>query len=184
MRKAVIAAFALLMVATFAVADDHGGPGHGGPGGGGDHGLPGGFGGGRLEVASDGTVILTRATAGSTASNPSFEIVAVRNGAVVWTHALSSVRTGIELSGAQVILVTDSTPSGATTPQTTLTALSTSTGAQAWTLNVQGRVSDLTPYSGGTYAIVTVPPTTTGGTATRSLIAISTSGTITSTVTL
>lgn len=180
MKKAVIAVVAVLMFATFALADDHG-HGPGGPGGPGDHG---GFGGGRLEIAADGTVILTRAAAGSTASNPAYEIVAVRNGAIVWTKALSSGRTEIEISGSQVILVTDSTPTGATTPQTTLTALSTSTGAQAWTLNVPGRVTELTPYSGGTYAIVVVPPATTGGSATRSLIAISTSGVITSTVTL
>jgi hypothetical protein len=180
MKKAAIAVMSFLMIATLAVADGHGGPGgQGGPGG---AGLPGHDGGGRLNVAADGTVIVVRATAASTASNPAAEIVAIRNGAVAWTAALPSVRTDVEISGAEVIEITDTTASGATTPTTKLTALSTTNGAQSWTLNVNGRVTDVTPYSGGTYAVVIVPAATTGGTASRTLISINTSGVITSSV--
>src|SRR5437763_2714309 len=68
MKKTGIAVLALLMVATFAVADGHGGPGPGGPGG---HGPEGG---GYLDVADDGTVIITRAAANSTAAAPVAEV--------------------------------------------------------------------------------------------------------------
>lgn len=137
---------------------------------------------GHLSVAADGTVIVTRAEASSTTATPVSEVVAIRNGAIVWSATLPSPHSGVELSGTQVIVVTDTTATGATTPATTLTALSVSNGAQAWTLNISGRVASLTPYSGGRYAVVIIPATTTGGTATRNLVAISSSGTILSTV--
>jgi len=171
MKKTGIAILAFLMVAAFAVANDHGGPAAG---------FPSGFEGesGSLDVASDGTVIITRATATSTRANPAAEIVAIRNGAIAWTAALPSARTRTEISGTQVIEVTDTTASGASSPTTTLTALSISTGAQAWTLNITGHVTDLTPFSGGTYAVVIIPAATSGGTATRNLVAISGNGTV------
>jgi outer membrane protein assembly factor BamB len=179
MKKISIAVLALLMAATFAVADDHGHPG--GPGGGPGPGR--GFeGDAHLNVAADGTVIVTRAAASSTTANPVSEVVAIRNGAIAWSATLPSPHAGVEISGSQVIEVIDSTATGATTPTTTLTALSISNGAQAWTLNITGRVANLTPFSGGTYAVVIVPATTTGGTATRNLVAISSSGTVLSTV--
>src|SRR5258706_6077727 len=174
MKKTGIAVLALLMAATVAVANDHDG-GPGGPG----RGIEGD---GHLSVASDGTVIVTRAAASSTTASPVAEVIAIRNGAIALSATLPSPRTGVEISGAQVIEVTDTTASGASSPTTTLTALSVSTGAQAWTLNISGRVNDLTPFSGGTYAVVIIPATTTGGTATRNLVAISSSGTVTSTV--
>jgi|GEM_PF-846916 len=180
MKKAGIAVLALLMIATFAVANEHGG-GPGPAAGVAGHG-PEGEGGGYLDVASDGTVIVRRAAASSTAATPVSELVAIRNGAVVWTATLPSPRTGTEISGAQVIEVIDSTATGATTPTTTLTALSIANGAQAWTLNITGRVHSLTPFNGGTYAVVIIPAATSGGTATRNLVAISSSGVITSTV--
>ncbi len=176
MKKTGMAVLALLMAATFAAANDHpGGPGPGAPAG--HEG-----GGGYLDVAPDGTVIITRAAASSTAAAPVAELVAIRNGAVAWTATLPSPRTGTEISGAQVIEVIDSTATGATTPATTLTALSIANGAQAWTLNITGRVNRLTPFSGGTYAVVIIPAATSGGTPTRNLVAISSSGVVLSTV--
>jgi hypothetical protein len=176
MKKTGIAVLALLMAATFAVANEHGG-GPGGPG-------PGrGFeGDDHLNVAADGTVIITRAAASNTTANPVAEVVAIRNGAIAWTSTLPSPHADVVISGTQVIEVYDNTATGATTPTTALRALSLSNGAQAWTLSITGRVTDLTPFSGGTYAVVVIPATTTGGTATRNLVAISSSGTITSTV--
>jgi len=175
MKKTGIAVLTLLMIATFAVANDHGGPG-GGPGGRGIEGD------GHLSVAADGTVIVKRAAASSTTATPVAEVIAIRNGAIAWSATLPSPRTEVELSGAQVIEVTDTTVSGASTPTTGLTALNVSNGAQAWTLSITGRVEDLTPFSGGTYAVVIIPATTTGGTATRNLVAISSTGVVTSTV--
>lgn len=172
MKKTGIAVLALLMAATFATADEHGGPvGPGGPG------ASEGSGGG-LNVAPDGTVIITRETANSTRANPAAEVVAIRSGAIAWTSTLPSRRTDVVLSDSQVIEVFDGTASGAATPTTTLKALSVASGAQAWTLNITGRVSDLTPFNGGTYAVVFVPAATSGGTATRSIVAISSSGTV------
>jgi hypothetical protein len=179
MKKTITVALALMMAATLAVANDHGAPG--GPGGPGGPGR-GVEGDGHLSVAADGTVVVTRAAATSTTANPVAEVVAIRNGAIVWSATLPSPRADVEISGSQVIEVTDTTASGASSPTTGLTALSLSNGAQAWTLNITGRVTDLTPYSGGTYAVVIIPAATTGGTPTRNLVAISTSGTITSTV--
>jgi hypothetical protein len=179
MKKTGIAVLALLMVATFAVANDHGGPGGPGPGGPGAHGPEGG---GYFDVADDGTVIITRAAASSTAAAPVAEVVAIRNGAIAWTSTLPSLRTEIEPSGTQLLEVYDTTATGATTPTTTIRALSLATGAQAWTLNITGRVANVTPFSGGTYAVVIIPATTTGGTATRNLVAISSAGVVTSTV--
>ena len=177
MKKTITLVLALMMAATLAVANKHGGPG--GPGGPGGRGVEGD---GHLSVAADGTVVITRAAASSTTANPVAEVIAIRNGSIAWSAALPSPHAGVEISGSQVIEVTDTTASGASTPTTTLTALSLATGSQAWTLNITGRVNDLTPYSGGTYAVVIIPATTTGGTPTRNLVAISTGGTITSTV--
>jgi hypothetical protein len=176
MKKTFIAVLALLMAATLAVADDHGGPsGPFEP----EQGIAGD---GHLRVAPDDTVVITRAAASSTRANPVAEVVGIRNGAIAWSATLPSLRTDVELSGSQVIEVTDATASGASTPATKLTALSVSTGAQAWTLTITGRVNDLTPFSGGTYLVVVVPATTSGGTPTRNLVAISSTGTILSTV--
>ena len=176
MKKTITLALALMMAATLAVANEHGGPGgQGGPGRGVE-------GDGHLSVAADGTVVVTRAAASSTTAVPVAEVIAIRSGAIAWSKTLPSPHSDVEISGTQVIEVTDTTASGASSPTTTLTALSLATGAQAWTLNITGRVTDLTPYSGGTYAVVIIPATTTGGTPTRNLVAISTSGTITSTV--
>ena len=180
MKKTGIAVLALLMIATFAVANEHGG-GPGPAAGVAGHG-PEGEGGGYLDVASDGTVIITRAAASSTESNRVAELVAIRNGAVAWTATLPSPRTDTEISGTQVIEVNEPAPASGATVTTTLTALSLSNGAQAWTLTITGRVNRLTPFNGGTYAVVIIPAATSGGTATRNLVAISSSGVVTSTV--
>lgn len=180
MKKKIIVVLALMMAATMAVANDHGAPpaGPGGPGGPG-RGVEGD---GHLSVATDGTVVVVRAAASSTTANPVAEVIAIRGGAIAWSATLASPHSDVEISGSQVIEVTDTTASGASSPTTTLTALALSNGAQAWTLNITGRVADLTPYSGGTYAVVIIPAATTGGTPTRNLVAISSSGTVTSTV--
>jgi hypothetical protein len=180
MKKTITAVLALMMAATIAVANDHGGPpaGPGGPAGPG-RGVEGD---GHLSVAADGTVVVVRAAASSTTANPVAEVIAIRGGAIAWSATLPSPHSDVEISGSQVIEVTDTTASGASSPTTTLTALALSNGAQAWTLNITGRVADLNPYNGGTYAVVIVPAATTGGTPTRNLVAISSTGTVTSTV--
>ena len=180
MKKTGIAVLALLMAASFAAADDHGsGPGF--QGGLEAHGPEDGEG-GHIGVAPDGTAIITRAAASSTRAVPVAEIVAIRNGAIAWTSTLPSPRTDVEVSDSQVIEVSNTAASGATTPTTGLKALAVSTGAQTWTLSITGHVNDLTPFNGGTYAVVVIPAATSGGTPTRNLVAISSSGVVLSTV--
>jgi hypothetical protein len=179
MKNTITVVLALMMTATIAVANDHGGPGGLGAPGGPGRGVEGD---GHLSVAGDGTVVVVRGAASSTTASPVAEVIAIRSGAIAWSATLPSPHSDVEISGSQIIEVTDTTASGASSPTTTLTALALSNGAQAWTLNITGRVADLNPYSGGTYAVVIIPAATTGGTPTRNLVAISSTGTVTSTV--
>ena len=154
MKKVSVVFVALLMVAAVASAQHGGGPGPGG-----EHGPGGG-----AIVGSDGTIYITNGTA----------ITAVRStGTVAWTATLSAAGH-VTLSDGNLI-AENATRASDGTVTTTLTAVSTASGATAWTKTINGH-AELFPFSGGTYAIVVVPPTTSGGTATRSLIGISNSG--------
>ena len=171
MKKAMIAA-ALCLAATFAMADGgHGGPGmSGGPGDfgrGGDEGLL---------VGTDGTVYLVHST--STTTTAAEEVAINTAGTVVFRSALVNGRGHLTLSGANLISVTENAATATTAASSTLTALSASTGAQVWTLTLDGRVGELRPFNGGTYAIVTIPSATAGTAPTRTLVAISNSGAI------
>jgi hypothetical protein len=176
MRKAVAAAFAFLMVASIAAANGPGGPGGRGPGGpGGGPGEAGGPGGG-LIVASNGTVFITSETYDSATNTGTATIKAVSSsGAVLWTQTFSNGHGRFEISGSNLLSVSDVVATDGSVTST-ITAISASTGATAWTKTVTGRVTDLTPFNGGTYAVVVIPATTSGGTATRSLVAISDAG--------
>jgi hypothetical protein len=183
MKKVLTAAFAFLMVASIAAAN---GPGHG-PGGSGDmggmrgdmggmRGDMGGGPGGNLTVSSNGTVFLTSSTYDSATSTSTTTIKAISaSGTVLWTKTLTNARGHFELSGSNLLNVSETAATDGTVTST-ITAISGATGATAWTKTVTGHVGSLTPFSGGTYAVVVVPASTTGGTATRSLIAISDSG--------
>lgn len=175
MKKTFLTTVAMLMVASLALANG----GHGGPGG------PFGpdFGGGDLLVASDGTVFLTRTVVDTGTNTATTTVTAIRpTGVTAWTATLSNREGRLVLSGSNLLSVTSTTASDGTV-SSTITALSTATGAVAWTRTISGRVTDLTSFSGGTYAIVVTPATTTGGTATRQLVAIGNDGTILWTVT-
>jgi outer membrane protein assembly factor BamB len=176
MKRVLAATFALMMMAAVAMADGHGGPGgSGGPGGErGDFGAH-----ANLTVGSDGTVYITRAAATSTAASPLFEVVAIRStGATAWTATLPTGSRDVELSGTNLLTVTDTTASGAATPTEKITAISAATGVVVWTLSIDGRVSSLEPFSGGTYVVVVKPSTTSGGTSTRTLEAVSSAGAV------
>ena len=155
MKKVSVVFVALLTVAALASAQHGGGPG-------GDHGAGGP--GGNAIVGSDGTIYITNGTA----------ITAVRSsGTVAWTATLSAAGH-VTLSDGNLI-AENATRASDGTVTTTLTAISAASGATAWTKTINGH-AELFPFSGGTYAIVVVPPATSGGTATRSLIGISNSG--------
>jgi hypothetical protein len=173
MRKLLIAATAVLMMATAALAD-HGGE-HGGPGGE-------GFGGGHAIVGSDGTIYLTSSS--TTNGTTTVTVKAIRsNGATAWTATLPAGARDVELSDGNLLTVVETRNSDGT-HTSAVTAISTATGTTAWTKSVSGVITDLVPFSGGTYLFVTVPATTSGGTATRSIVALDNNGNTLWTVTL
>lgn len=175
MKKLSIA-IAFMMFAALAFAN---GPEHGG-GGPGDFGGPGGF-----AVDSNGTIYLTVETAaGTKTTEPTFAIKAISStGTPLWTSASFSGEH-FELVNSNLIGVTTTRATSTTAASSTITALSTATGTQAWTLTVDGIVTDIHPFSGGFYTVVVTPAATSGGGATRTLEAISNAGTVLWKVTL
>lgn len=202
MKTAVIAA-ALVLVTTFAMAQGHGGMGgsggsggmggsvgNGGMGGSGSGGMGGsvGYGGmggsedfGRggdegLLFSSDGTVYIVRSMSTTTTAA---EMVAISSsGVVVWRSAMTSGRGHLVLSGSNLINVTGNAATTTAAATSTLTAMSAATGTQVWMLTFDGRVGDLRPFSGGTYAVVVAPSATAGTAPSRMLVGISNSGTV------
>ncbi|MCU1244611.1 MAG: hypothetical protein JWN02_521 [Acidobacteria bacterium] len=188
MKRLLIAVFAMTLVAGAAAANEgHGGgpgPGNNGPADlgrdGGEHGAI---------VGSDGTVYVVKATSTTTNGSTTVtrQVVAIRStGTTAWTVTLPAGARDLELSGSNLLTVTESstTTGGITTATSTLTAISTNSGATAWTRTIDGRVGELTPFSGGTYVFVTKPATTSGGSATHSLVAVGNDGAVLWTVSL
>jgi hypothetical protein len=177
MKKTLITTIAMLMLASLAFAN---GGGRGGPGGRG----PADFGGDNLLVAADGTVFLTRTVVDTSTRTATTTVTAIRpTGVTAWTATLANRDERLVLSGSNLLSVTSSAASDGTV-SSTITALSTSSGAVAWTRTLSGRVTELEPFSGGTYAIVATQATTNGGTATRQLVAIGNDGSVLWTVTV
>ena len=167
MKRLITAVSALLLIATVAVANDHGGPGFGGPND--------GFGGSPILVGSDGTVFVTHTTVDTSTHTATSTITAIgSNGTTKWTATLTNAGR-LVLSGSNLLTVSEARPSGSSVTST-LTAISAATGATAWTKTITGAVEDLIPFNGGTYAVVIVPAATSGGSATRSLTAIDNNG--------
>ena len=167
MKRVLITTFALMLLASIASAN---GGGHGGQGEG-DFGRDGG---GAI-VGSDGTLYITRTTSDSGTNTATTTVTAVRStGTVAWTATVNT-RGKLTLSDGNLISAVEARATDGTITST-LTALDTATGAVAWTKTLSGEVTELVPFSGGTYAIVVVPATTKGGTATRSIVAISNTG--------
>ena len=171
--KHFLIAVAVAAFATVASANG-GGHGPGGPGPGvDDHGGPGGG----VLVTSDGTVLVSTATTTSGVTTVSVKAISPA-GATLWTATLPAGALEAVVSGN--VLITESVTEATSTAaaSTTLTAISLATGTTAWTLTVEGRVEELRPFSGGTYAVVITPNATSGATPVRTLKAISPSGTI------
>lgn len=178
MKKALIALLTLTLISGIAVAAP-GGNGGGDRGGrGGDSGPAGG----NAIVADNGTLLVTRVVSDSATDTRSTQVVAITPaGATAWTASLGG--HGFRLSGNNLLTTSDATGTDGVV-KTTIAARSVATGAQAWSITLDGRVTDLEPFSGGTYAIVVIPAGTAGGTATRKVVAISNSGTQLFSVTL
>lgn len=171
MKRILIAALVMTLTAGAALANGGGGRGPGGPGGPGEEG---GVRGGNTIVAADGTLFVTRRVVDTATNTSTTQLLAITtSGATAWTVTLTN-NEHFRLSGSNLLSVTSSTTDSAVT--STITARSAATGAVAWTATLNGRVTDLEPFNGGTYAIIVTPPATTDGTATRSVVAISNSG--------
>jgi len=168
MKRILIATLVMLLTAGVALAGPGGGrPGPGGPG-------PDGSGGGNAIVVADGTLIVTRRIVDTATETATTQLVAITPaGATAWTVTLAD-GGHFTLSGSDLLSVNSTVTDTAVT--STVTARSTATGAIAWTADLTGRITDLEPFSGGTYAIVVTPPATTGGTPARSVVALSNSG--------
>ena len=168
MKRVLTMTFAMLLVASIASAQH---PDHGGPG------APGFGPEGHAIVGSDGTIYIETVTFDTTNRTSSTKVTAVRTtGTIAWTATVANAH-GFELSGTNLITANSTTASDGTV-STTLTALSANSGAVAWTRTLAGRAGELRPFSGGTYVFVVVPPATSGGTATRSLVAIGNDGSV------
>jgi hypothetical protein len=190
MRKSLFAAVTVALIAVAGFAQGHGpgmrAPGMAGPGTGGPEmgrGDGPGFGAG-LVVASDGTVFIVTEVPGTTPGTGTTTIMAVRpTGTTAWTATLANGHGRLELSGSNLLSVAETKATDGTF-SSTITAISTTSGATAWSKTIAGHVGGLTPFSGGTYAVVVVPATTSGAAATRSLVAIGNDGSILWTVAL
>ena len=174
MRKPVFAAIALVMMAAVAGANDHGGGPDRGAGGPGPE--------GHAIVGSDGTLYLTSESTSS--GTTTVAVKAIRsNGSTAWTATLPAGARRLELSDGNLLTATSTTASDGSIAST-LTAISTASGATAWTKSIAGRIGELAPFNGGTYVFVTVPSTTSGGSATHSIVAVDNNGNTLWTVTL
>jgi hypothetical protein len=172
MKRITIAALILMLTASVALANG-GGRGQGGAadrGPGGD-----GFHRGNTIVAADGTLFVTRRVVDTATETSTTQLVAITSaGATAWSVTLTEGGP-LRLSGNHLLSASTSRTDTAVT--STITARSTSTGAVAWTATLNGRVTDLEPFSGGTYAIVVTPPAIEDGAPTRSVVALSSAGT-------
>ncbi len=167
MKRVLILTVAIMLAAVGAFAQGHGGEkGQGGPGG------AQGFGGPAI-IGSDGTVYVTKASAAS----GSIDVVAIRStGAVAWTATVAD-RGRLLLSDGN-LLSASSVKNTDNTITSTISALSIASGTVAWTKDFAGHAEPIGTFSGGTYVSVVVPAATSGGTATRSLVALSNSGAV------
>jgi hypothetical protein len=176
MKRVLILTFAMLMIAAAATANG----GHGGPGGDlGDFDR----GGAGAVVGSDGTIYITRSVVDTGTNTVTTTVTAVRpTGTTAWTATITT-RGRLILSGSNLLSLNETRATDGTITST-ITAIATATGATAWTRTISGEAQELQPFSGGTYAIVVTPATTSGGTATRSLVAIGNDGSVLWTVNL
>jgi hypothetical protein len=169
MKKALIATLAFTMLASLAAANE----GHGGASP--AAGFDGGHDGADAIVGSDGTLYLQSTTVASSVATTKVTAISP-SGAIAWTATING-REHLVLSGTNLISVS-ATKATDGTITSTLSAISATTGAATWTRSLTGAVEELKPFSGGTYALVVTPATTSGGTATRSVVGISNDGSV------
>ena len=163
---------AALLIASVALAGAGDGPFHKGTirsAANGPNGMFGGFGDGRgkamqrtLVVGSDDTAYVIHVDDATTPAE--FAVAAVRpSGAVAWTVPVGPGATSIHLSGALLLVATHpvgfSWQQPPAEPGSEIRALSTASGIEQWTVQLDGFVFDIEPFSGGTYVLVAKPGT-------------------------
>ena len=182
--RMTIALAATLLVAQFAAAQMMGGSGnhHGGSSGGNNGGMNGGNNGGMngggmnggdmmgsmgagmgqsLVVGTDGVLYTLRTSAASTSQAPTVDVVAIGPaGTQAWSTTVEGRMTRLELTGTLVLVATGSGDMGmdgefdSDDDASRLVALSTASGSVQWSLNLNGHVASLEPFSGGVYALL------------------------------
>lgn len=188
-----IAAIALVLVGlSNAAVAQMGGQGPRGGGNGAGMSGPGGMGGpggpgmaGDVVVASDGKALLvkrTTTTSGSTTTTTTQLVAISTAGSVAWTWTPPAEIHDLALPSGLVVVtaVTPGTSSAAGTAQ--LIGLNLNSGAQAWSLSIDGMIQNLEVTSSGLLGIVSKYVAATGsatqGTVSRSLVSINLSGSI------
>jgi hypothetical protein len=135
-----------------------------------EFGLMGGAMGQALTVGTDGVVYTQRVTtvAGQASS---FEVVAIRpSGTVAWSAKRDGGMSRLQLSGNLVLVASGNGDSGlnggtqAAADKSQLVALSAASGSVQWKLDVDGFVTALEPFSGGTYVLLAKHDATNAGT--------------------
>ncbi|MGK2859254.1 MAG: hypothetical protein ACSLFQ_18795 [Thermoanaerobaculia bacterium] len=171
----------------------NGGGNGNGQGGNGMAGIP------DIVVVADGTAFLVRHLATDPVGQ--FEVVAIRtSGAIGWTYKLPTLGiASLVLSDTNVVAVQSGLGLGSqgtppATPDaavTKLTALSQASGGFIWTLDVAGKLFDVTSFTGGLYLTVVKPVADATGTLVpgdglgeKLLVAVSNDGVILWTVPL
>ena len=121
-----------------------------------------------LVVGTDGVLYTLRTSVGSTTQAPAVDVVAIRPaGTQAWSTKVEGRMTRLELSGTLVLVATGSGDMGMDgefdgddgefdedDDASRLVALSTASGSVQWSLNLNGHVASLEPFSGGVYALL------------------------------
>ncbi|MHB0971945.1 MAG: hypothetical protein ACYC7A_04040 [Thermoanaerobaculia bacterium] len=181
--RMTIALAATLLVAQVATAQMMGGGGNhhggssggnnGGMNGGNNRGMNGGMNGGdmmgsmgagmgqSLIVGTDGVLYTLRTSATSTTQVPAVDVVAIRPaGTQAWSTSVQGRMTRLEVTATLVLVAAASGDMGMDgsfdddVDASRLVALSAASGSVQWTLNLNGRVASLEPFSGGVYALL------------------------------
>lgn len=117
-----------------------------------------------LVVGSDGVLYTLRTSGASTTQVPTVDVVAIRpTGTQAWSRKVEGRMTRLELTGTLVLVATGSGDMGmdgsfedenAAADASRLVALSAASGSVQWSLDLDGHVESLEPFSGGVYALL------------------------------
>jgi PQQ-like domain len=124
-----------------------------------------------LTVGSDGVVYTLRTTAATGSSLPAVQVVAIRpSGTIAWNASVDGGMTRVKLSGNVLLIANGGEDMGMNNGTGTnddgksqLLGLSAASGSVQWTVNLDGFVSSLEPFSGGTYVIIVKGDFANGG---------------------